>query len=172
MTAAITQKRVPKTAKSVWLRIFLARLTFCAPSSPTSSRPAVSITVMGPMGRSSMLFCTGSAVEPGAGEIRETSCPVRALTKEDLPTLRRPKKAMAKRLERGVVCICFPFGRNYGCRLIIARFRARFSFFSSSPAGSRPRRPAFPGTPLGKAGRAFFENDLCYRNGYVLRSER
>ena len=35
---------------------------------------------------------TGSVVVPATGETMATLCPVRALTRLDLPALRRPKK--------------------------------------------------------------------------------
>jgi hypothetical protein len=46
-----------------------------------------------------MAFNTGSVVVPGVADTKAVSCPVRALMSEDLPLLRRPKRAMCKRLE-------------------------------------------------------------------------
>ena len=45
---------------------------------------------------------TGSVVVPATGETMATLCPVRALTRLDLPALRRPKKAMCTRSAAGV----------------------------------------------------------------------
>ena len=78
-----------------------ARCTRWAPISPSSSRPGVSIITTGPRGRSSMALRTGSVVVPAMGETMAAFCPVRALTRLDLPALRRPKKGDVHAIGRG-----------------------------------------------------------------------
>ena len=49
-----------------------------------------------------MALRTGSVVVPSTGETTDSSCPVTALTRLDLPALRRPKKPMWTRSADGV----------------------------------------------------------------------
>jgi len=51
----------------------------------------------GPSGSNSIGFSTGSVVVPATGETIETCWRVMAFSRLDLPTLRRPKKAMCSR---------------------------------------------------------------------------
>ena len=83
---------VPSGPEPVW---FSACVT--SPSSPVSSMPAVSMNSTGPSGSSSIGFSTGSVVVPATGETIETCWRVIAFSRLDLPTLRRPKKAMCRR---------------------------------------------------------------------------
>ena len=50
-------------------------------------------------------FGHGSVVVPGVADTNAVSCPVKALTRLDFPLFRRPKTAMRRRLERGVLFI-------------------------------------------------------------------
>ena len=50
-------------------------------------------------------FGHGSVVVPGVADTNAVSCPVKALTRLDFPLFRRPKTAMCRRLERGVLFI-------------------------------------------------------------------
>lgn len=52
-----------------------------------------------------MALVTGSVVVPGVADTNAVSCPVKALTRLDFPLFRRPKTAMCRRLERGVLFI-------------------------------------------------------------------
>jgi len=63
----------------------------------------------GPIGSSSIGFSTGSVVVPASGDTIETCCAVSALSKLDLPTLRRPNKPMWRRRVRGADLIEFAF---------------------------------------------------------------
>ena len=58
----------------------------------------------GPIPCSSMALLTGSVVVPGMLLTSAVSCPVKALMSDDLPVLRRPKRAMCRRLADGVDC--------------------------------------------------------------------
>ena len=58
----------------------------------SSSSPGVSIMTTGPSGKSSIAFLTGSVVVPLTSDTKESSCPVIALTRLDLPAFRIPKK--------------------------------------------------------------------------------
>ncbi|MNI50687.1 hypothetical protein D3C73_1053680 [compost metagenome] len=91
-----------RIARSVFFRTCRVWRIRCSPSSPVSSRPAVSISTTGPAGSSSMGRYTGSVVVPLTGETIDTSCPQNALIKLDLPALRRPKTAICARSPRGV----------------------------------------------------------------------
>ena len=57
-----------KIAISVLFKICLVFSIRNLPSSPISSRPAVSMIFTGPSGKSSMALCTGSVVVPLTGE--------------------------------------------------------------------------------------------------------
>ena len=76
----------------------VSRITSCvrstriAPSSPSSSNPAVSSRTTGPSGRISIVFLTGSVVVPGISETRETGCPAMAFIRLDFPAFLLPKK--------------------------------------------------------------------------------
>ena len=72
------------------------------PSSPTSSKPAVSISTQAPMPLISIALYTGSVVVPATSDTIDTLCPVKALIKEDLPLLRLPKKPIWSLLAFGV----------------------------------------------------------------------
>ncbi len=50
-----------------------------------------------------MGFSTGSVVVPASGETMETDCRTSALSRELLPTLRRPKNPMCSRMPRGAL---------------------------------------------------------------------
>ena len=50
-----------------------------------------------------MALLTGSVVVPGISDTKAVSCPVKALISDDFPLLRRPKRAMCKRLAVGVL---------------------------------------------------------------------
>ncbi len=84
-----------KTCRVFWTR--------SAPNSPSSSNPGVSIITTGPSGKSSIAFWTGSVVVPLTSETMARLCPVSALTRLDLPALRRPKIPICVRLAEGVV---------------------------------------------------------------------
>ena len=83
-----------RMAMSVLSRTCRARFTRISPRVPTSSIPGVSMMTTGPMGRSSMAFCTGSVVVPLVSETRDKLWPVTAFTTLDFPAFRRPKKPM------------------------------------------------------------------------------
>ena len=55
---------VTRTAQSVLFSICLVFFTRSSPSSPSSSKPGVSIITTGPRGKSSVAFVTGSVVVP------------------------------------------------------------------------------------------------------------
>ena len=71
---------------------------------------------------------TGSVVVPATGETMATLCPVRALTRLDLPALRRPKKAMCTRSADGVALRSamgkppLMMGARYPCRAPVFSF--------------------------------------------------
>ena len=66
----------------------------------------------GPSGKSSMALYTGSVVVPLVSDTMDRSCPVKALTRLDFPTFRRPRKAMRRRSPEGVsfklICVLSP----------------------------------------------------------------
>ena len=76
--------------------------TRSSPSSPSSSRPGVSIKTTGPSGNISIAFLTGSVVVPATLDTTAKSCPVIALIRVDLPALRLPNIPMWVRSEEGV----------------------------------------------------------------------
>lgn len=76
--------------RSALLSTLTVFLILSAPSSPTSSIPAVSMITTGPTGRISMDLKTGSVVVPGTLETMATSWLVRALMRLDFPVLRLP----------------------------------------------------------------------------------
>ena len=85
------------TATSVLRRICLVFSTRSCPSSPSSSIPGVSMISTGPIGRSSMDFCTGSVVVPSTSDTTDSACPVTAFTRLDLPLFLLPKKPICTR---------------------------------------------------------------------------
>ena len=64
---------ITTTAASVLFNVCRLFFTRRLPSCPVSSSPGVSSITTGPMGRSSMAFCTGSVVVPPMGETTERS---------------------------------------------------------------------------------------------------
>ncbi|MGC3999877.1 MAG: hypothetical protein QM767_21505 [Anaeromyxobacter sp.] len=92
-----------RSVRSITCRVFATR---SSPSAPTSSMPAVSMNCTGPSGCSSKGFSTGSVVVPAWSETMETLCRTSALSRLDLPTLRRPKRPM---------CVRCPLGGGAGC---------------------------------------------------------
>ena len=56
----------------------------------------------GPRGSSSIAFLTGSVVVPSTSDTTESSCPVIALTRLDLPAFLRPKNPICTRSLLGV----------------------------------------------------------------------
>ena len=90
-------------AMSVRSMAFSVRMMRISPNSPSSSNPGVSIKRQGPIPWISMALLTVSVVVPGISDTRAVSCPVKALIKEDLPLLRRPKRATCRRLADGVL---------------------------------------------------------------------
>ena len=112
-------------ATSVVARTASVFFTRCAPSSPSSSSPAVSVSRHGPSGRISIAFETGSVVVPGFALTIASSWPVNALKSVDFPALRKPKNA---------ICVRSPFGVSF-IPAIIRSSRGNQSFsrrFSSS----------------------------------------
>ena len=89
LPASVTS--TPRSVRSNTCVVFFAR---SSPSTPTSSMPAVSMKSTGPSGSSSIGFSTGSVVVPAKSLTMLTSCRVMALSRLDLPTLRRPKMPM------------------------------------------------------------------------------
>ena len=94
-----------RRAMSVFSAAFRVRVIRISPSSPSSSYPGVSIKRQGPTPWISIALSTGSVVVPGVSETSATSCPVKALIREDLPLFRLPKRAIWRRLELGVIII-------------------------------------------------------------------
>ncbi len=92
---------VTSTPRSVRSKTCIVRRARSSPRAPTSSMPAVSMKRTGPSGSSSIGFSTGSVVVPAKSETIETSWRVIALSRLDLPTLRRPKMPMCRRMPRG-----------------------------------------------------------------------
>ncbi len=92
---------VTSTPRSVRSKTCIVRRARSSPSTPTSSMPAVSMKRTGPSGSSSIGFSTGSVVVPAKSLTIETSWRVIALSRLDLPTLRRPKMPMWRRIPRG-----------------------------------------------------------------------
>ena len=90
-------------AMSVRSIAFKVRSMRISPSVPSSSNPGVSIRTQGPMPCNSMALLTGSVVVPGISDTKAVSCPVKALISDDFPLLRRPKRAMCRRLAEGVL---------------------------------------------------------------------
>lgn len=96
---------LPNFAKVIWdydIENILAdcRLAFSTrfcPSSPSSSKPGVSIITTGPSGKSSIARLTGSVVVPFTSETTDKSKPVKAFTTLDLPAFLIPKKAICIR---------------------------------------------------------------------------
>ena len=101
---------VTSTAISVFSSICSVFFIRSFPSSPSSSKPGVSIIMTGPAGRSSIDLKTGSVVVPLISETTETSWLVTAFTRLDFPAFRFPKKAIWIRSDEGVLfrLICFP----------------------------------------------------------------
>ena len=93
---------ITRTARSVFLKTPLAFSILSCPSSPTSSRPGVSITTTGPAGSSSIDLYTGSVVVPATSDTMAKFCPVTALSKLLLPAFLHPKNAMCFLSEPGV----------------------------------------------------------------------
>ena len=96
LPASVTS--TPRSVRSNTCVVFLAR---SSPSTPTSSMPAVSMKSTGPSGSSSIGFSTGSVVVPAKSLTMLTSWRVIALSRLDLPTLRRPKMPMCSRMPLG-----------------------------------------------------------------------
>ena len=99
------------TARSLCPSICLVRLTLSSPKLPSSSKPGVSIITTGPRGSSSIAFLTGSVVVPSTSDTTESSCPVTAFTRLDLPAFLRPKKPICMRSLLGVSfnpILCLP----------------------------------------------------------------
>ena len=90
-------------AMSVRSMAWSVRSIRISPSVPSSSNPGVSIMTQGPIPCSSMALLTGSVVVPGMSDTKAVSCPVKALISDDFPLLRRPKRAMCRRLAVGVL---------------------------------------------------------------------
>ena len=91
--------------------IFRTSKDFCtrfAPISPSSSMPAVSMTMHGPMPKISMDLRTGSVVVPAVLSTIATSCPVMALMRELLPLFLRPKMPMC-----GLLSLPFIWRQKY-----------------------------------------------------------
>ena len=100
--------RVPsttRTATSTRLSVSFVFATRNVPSSPSSSKPGVSITTTGPMGEISIALRTGSVVVPGVSEITDRFCPVTAFTTLDFPAFRMPKNPICTRSEDGASLI-------------------------------------------------------------------
>ena len=120
-----------RTAMSVCARIRFVRSTRSLPSSPSSSRPGVSMITTGPRGSSSIALRTGSVVVPRISDTMLTSCPVTALTREDFPALRSPNHAMWTRSAETVSCKLM-FSPIAPCELRQNRKSLRFEFLMSS----------------------------------------
>ena len=104
-----------------------------APSSPSSSRPGVSIITTGPSGSSSIALLTGSVVVPLMSDTMASFWPVSALMRLDLPAFLRPKMPMCVRLPEGVAFmvilltpLCVPVIAAVGHDLIARPFHALF----------------------------------------------
>ena len=100
-----SQQGPSSTSRATSTRRMARRLrsTRRAPSGASrSSSPAVSRKTTGPRGAISSVFSTGSAVLPGVGETMATSWPTSALSREDLPALRRPNRPMCRRRALGL----------------------------------------------------------------------
>ena len=143
LEGAPAPRRSPRPApRSVRSSTWRARPARCSPSAPSSSSPAVSMKSTGPIGSSSIGFSTGSVVVPATGETIDTCCRVRALSSDDLPTLRRPKRPMCSR-------------RPFGARLIVRSLAAR------GGASGEPRRS--DGLRRGELGEALRRRDVRRR---------
>ena len=94
-----SQRSKAMSVRSIAFRVRSIRIS---PKVPSSSNPGVSMITQGPMPCSSMALLTGSVVVPGISLTRAVSCPVNALINDDFPLLRRPKRAMCRRLALGV----------------------------------------------------------------------
>ncbi len=81
---------ITNMATSTRLSTFLVRSRRFSPNSPVSSKPAVSINTTGPTPCSSIDLKTGSVVVPAVADTKATSCKVKALISELLPTLVGP----------------------------------------------------------------------------------
>ena len=73
-----------------------------SPSSPTSSRPAVSIRTQGPIGRISIGLNTGSVVVPAISETIAALWFVIAFIMLDLPAFLLPKRPICTLTDCGV----------------------------------------------------------------------
>ena len=94
---------VTTTPKSQRSNTFSVRWARSWPTTAwSSSMPAVSMSRMGPRGRSSMGLSTGSVVVPATSETMLTCWLVRAFSTLDFPTLRLPNKPMPRRIPFGV----------------------------------------------------------------------
>ena len=82
------------TATSTRLRIKRVFDILFSPSSPSSSKPGVSMMTTGPRGRSSIAFVTGSVVVPLVSDTTARSWFVILFTRLDLPAFLLPKKPM------------------------------------------------------------------------------
>jgi len=82
---------IRRTARSMLLITCMVFPILFFPSSPTSSTPAVSIIITGPMPKISTDFLTGSVVVPARSDTMATSCPVIILIKELFPLFLLPK---------------------------------------------------------------------------------
>ena len=102
-TVIPTELSITSRAMSVLFNIWYVFVIRNCPSSPSSSRPAVSINTTGPMGRSSIAFKTGSVVVPFVSDTMESACPVNALIKLDFPQFLLPKMPMWIRFAEGVL---------------------------------------------------------------------
>ena len=106
-----------RTATSTRLSVSFVFTTRNVPSSPSSSKPGVSMTTTGPMGEISIALRTGSVVVPGVSEITDRFCPVTAFTTLDFPAFRMPKKPICTRSEDGTSLIMpmalSPFSRMH-----------------------------------------------------------
>ena len=95
-----SQKSKAMSVRSIAFNVRSIRIS---PRMPSSSNPGVSMIMQGPMPCSSIALLTGSVVVPGISLTRAVSWPVKALMSDDFPLLRRPKRAMCKRLADGVL---------------------------------------------------------------------
>ena len=110
-----SQKSKAISVRSVAFKVRSIRIS---PSVPSSSNPGVSMMTQGPMPCSSMALLTGSVVVPGMSDTKAVSCPVKALISDDFPLLRRPKRAMCRRLAVGVLLRLIIRNGNHVCLLL------------------------------------------------------
>ena len=134
LPASVTS--TPRSVRSNTWVVFLAR---SSPSTPTSSIPAVSMKSTGPSGSNSIGFSTGSVVVPAKSLTMLTSWRVIAFSRLDLPTLRRPKMPMCRRM---------PFG-------------ASMRLTRAPPAQSSTPRPRVWGVPRRHTASAVSSSSYC-----------